>query len=176
MTDGQHHVVSWLPAGSAASAGSSDVRRSSLPEFVIEYAVALQRIWAEVEEPAAWVASAAGSGVVGNFIYDMLMKSGRWHRGRHWRNSESIDSRAAHTIAILAVRTRCAENDLPSPPARTLRVAWCRPWLVSDRHCRNAVGWEVFVVGGDGELTAVVWVPDEPQLVNKVRAVVNIAR
>jgi hypothetical protein len=125
----------------------------------LEHAINLKSIWKVTKEPALWLVGAAASGVAGNYTYDAIKSFAR-------RLSESVPVKPSspghlNVIALMAVRLRCAELNLPSPNFATFRVVGCRLWKL---HWKPWAVWCVYVEGGDGDLEALVEVPDKVDL------------
>ena len=76
-------------------------------------------------DAAIWIASAFGSGVLGNVSYDLLKAVAFRRRSR--LPMTPLGPHQASKIAILAVQARCAELGIRVPPQRASRAVSALP-------------------------------------------------
>jgi hypothetical protein len=118
----------------------------------IEYTLHADQVWRSVRGPFSYAVGAAASGVIGNYVYDVLKRLFRAYEKGPTPPTPPTTAEPAQRLALLAVRVRCAELGLPVPPFRTLRVVEIRA---------DGDVWTVRVVGGE-LLDAEVSLPIEP--------------
>lgn len=119
----------------------ADQDRSALSVLQFyEYTLHVDQVWRSVRGPFSYAVGAAASGVIGNYVYDLLKRLFRAHENGPTPPTPPTTAEPAQRLALLAVRVRCAELGLPAPPFRTLRVAEIRA---------DTDAWTIRVVGGE---------------------------